>query len=112
MSQSAKKGRTIGWWLRWLKNGQKHTPYKRHQRETKAAWDEFEMAERNTEGYGDSNNVPRGYPIYYASSLILGPSLYSRTPEAAPKRLHGIEDQLALTLQAFFDPQKQDLLPH
>ncbi len=97
MSQSAKKPRTIGFWRKWLKSAQQHKAYKRHQRETKAAWDEYEMASRASDNFEDS--VPRAYPIYYASSQILGPSLYSRTPEAAPKRLHGIEDKLALTME-------------
>lgn len=96
MSQNAKSKReTVGFWLRWLKSAQANKKYKRHQRESKAAWDEYEMEVRDDR----DDKIPRGYPIYFASSQILGPSLYSRTPKAAPKRLHGIDDQLALTME-------------
>ena len=83
----------IGYWLRWVKAAKKAA--KDHWEDAKSAWEEYELAKSDDP---DKKKKKRGYPIYWFCCKNLESAYYSKTPKIISKRLHGSDDEMALTM--------------
>ena len=103
---SVNKREKIGWWLKWIIAAKKAA--ESSWDDAACAWKEYENQKANT---GETNpRQKKGYPIYAVCSWTLEPSYYSRTPIVKSKRLHGIEDEMALTMTLIADRLGQEII--
>lgn len=79
----------VGWWIKWIKAAKKAAD--RHWQDSRRAYDEYELGEREENTKLD-DTVERVYPIYWASSKVLEPAYYARTPNPYVKRRFDISD--------------------
>ena len=83
-----------GFWHRWAKNAWEYKHAKRHRKETRSAWDEYEKeAADDTE---KSQSYDRCNPAYWQACKTLEPAYYARTPKTMARRRDGVDDPAAL----------------
>lgn len=83
----------ITYWRAWIKSARNNPKPKRHRKEARAAWDEYEKEDKENDGTSRSSAaIERSYPIYWASSKTIEPAYYARQPEPRAKRRFGLKD--------------------
>lgn len=103
----------IGWWLKWIESAKNCKASERHRKDTQAAYAEYErMSRERGSDTGMTESVMRGYPIYTVSCKTLEAAYYSKSPKTRSKRLHGIEDELALTMTLIADRLGQHIIDY
>lgn len=84
----------IGYWLKWIKSARENKHAKRHRKEARAAWDEYEkepgIDTENRESYKRCN------PAYFSACKTLEPAYYAKTPKTVGRRRDGVDDPAAL----------------
>ena len=80
-------------WENWIQAA-REAAARTHWADAGDAWDEYENRSRGTRSniVDTLPDIPRPYPIYWASTKTLEPAYYSRTPKLIVKRNFGIDD--------------------
>lgn len=84
---------TFKFWQDWFQAAYHGKNPKRHRKETREAWDEYEK----DDNYADErSNLKRSYPVYWSSCKTLEPAYYARQPDPRAKRRFGVKDRDAM----------------
>ncbi len=86
---------SVGYWLKWAKATLKAS--KNHRLNSKSAYEEYENHEASDDPNSNesTDKSTRSNPLYWASSKIIEPAFYSRTPKLVGIRRFDIDDPIA-----------------
>lgn len=95
-SEDAEKpGKSVGYWLSSLRAAEEAAS--EHIKKAKRAWEEYLNHGQKTTSVKDiARNVSARYPLYWSSTQVMQPALYSRTPvPVAKKSFSRVRDNIA-----------------
>lgn len=102
--------RDAAYWMKFIKSAKRAA--RRHWRDSREAYAEYELPEKDEVGGKERLETPKGYHIYAESSWQLEPSLYCKEPDVVADRLHESDDPLPLTMEFIVQKLGQHLVDH